>query len=234
VSPSEHATRFQVRCGIPARLAVTVRNSIDAVRMASGDGHLPRRFLGLDEDTPLVVFSSRIDSQKRPLDAVRIFASATEAAPSAVLAVVGRGELEGEVRAEAERLGVGDRVRMVGYQTNIPDWLAAATVWILPTERENFSVAVLEAMAAGCPVLSTSCPGNDEVLIDGTNALTFAVGDVDAGAAGLRTLLGDGLLREKIGRAAETTARELSVDSMVESYRTLYSRHPDAPACLRD
>ena len=57
--------------------------------------------------------------------------------------------------AEAKRLGLADRVRLVGYQTNVPDWLAAATVWLLPTERENFSVAVLEALAAGCTVLST-------------------------------------------------------------------------------
>ena len=67
-----------------------------------------------------------------------------------------------------------DRVRLVGYQTNVPDWLAAATVWILPTERENFSVAALEAMAAGCAVASTICPGNAEVLLDGVNSLTFA------------------------------------------------------------
>ena len=72
-------------------------------------------------------------------------------------------------------------MRLAGYQTNVADWLAAATVWLLPTERENFSVAVLEALAAGCAVLSTTCPGNDEVLTDRENRGLFPVGDIPRG-----------------------------------------------------
>jgi glycosyltransferase involved in cell wall biosynthesis len=227
-SPSAHGTNFQIRCGIPANLAVTVRNSIDTTRMASGDGRVPRRLLGIDDRTPLIVFTSRIDSQKRPLDAVRIFTAVADDFPSAVLAFVGQGALEDAVSTEAARLGVRDRVRLVGYQTNIPDWLAAASVWVLPTERENFSVAVLEAMAAGCPILSTSCPGNDEILVDGTNSLTFPIGDVHAGTVGLRALLGDAGMREKMSRACQATAQEFAVDSMVESYCSLYRRSPAA------
>jgi glycosyltransferase involved in cell wall biosynthesis len=224
VSPSTHGTRFQMRCGIPARLAVTVNNSIDTEKAASGDGARPRDLLGVDADTPLVVFTSRVDSQKRPADAVRIFSKVADEYPSAVLVFVGNGTLEEAVVAEAARWGISDRVRLVGYQTNIPDWLAAATVWILPTERENLSVAVLEAMAAGCAIVSTSCPGNDELLIDDTNASMFPVGDVDTGAARLRALLGDSTLRERLGSEARAAASEYSVARMVDNYCHLYQR----------
>ena len=121
----------------------------------------------------------------------------------------------------------------MGYQTNIRDWLAAATVWILPTERENFSVALLEALAAGCPILTTSCPGNDEVLVDEQNALTFAIGDVDAAARGLDRLLSDGSLRSRLSTGAHATAGNYSAERMVESYRQLYNRLPSLPASLR-
>jgi glycosyltransferase involved in cell wall biosynthesis len=224
VSPSDHGTRFQRRCGLPADIAVTVRNSIDVAAMAGGDAAVARQALGVGADAPIVLFCSRIDSQKRPVEAVRIFAAVADEFPSAVLVYIGRGALEQAVAREAGQHGLGERVRLVGYQNNVPDWLAAATVWLLPTERENFSVAVLEALAAGCAVVSTTCPGNDEVLVDRVNALTFPVGDVEAGARALRELLVDESLRERLRGEATTTAQAYTAESMVDGYRQIYAR----------
>lgn len=222
VSPSEHGTRFQRACGVPDRLAQTIRNSIDYDAFSAGDPTPVRRSLGLDDNTPVVLFSSRLDAQKCPLDAVRAFARAAPDPSDAVLVFVGSGELEAAILEEAGRLGVGDRVTMAGYQLNVVDWLAAATIWILPTERENFSVALLEAMAAGCPIVATVCPGNDEVLVDGSNALTFAVGDVATAAEQMRRLLQDRELRDRLSAGARSTARSHAVEHMVEQYRQTY------------
>ena len=189
VSPSRHASEFQVRCGVPVGLASTVYNSVDINAVSHGDGSVPRAALGIGPTDQVVLFCSRLDSQKRPLEAVQIFDGVAREFPSAVLVFVGQGSEQGAVEAEAARLGITERVRLVGYQTDVPNWLAAATVWLLPTERENFSLAVLEGLAAGCPVLSTSCPGNDEVLVDRQNALTFRVGDVAGATVALRELL---------------------------------------------
>jgi glycosyltransferase involved in cell wall biosynthesis len=233
VSPSDHASRFQRRCGIPASLVTTVRNSIDVATMAGGDATVARRQLGVGADVPLVMFTSRLDGQKRPLEAVAIFAAVADDVPAARLVFVGRGEENDAVVAEVARRGLSDRVDMVGYQTNVPDWLAAATVWLLPTERENFSVAVLEAMAAGCAVLSTTCEGNDEVLVDGVNSRTFAVGDVAAGAVALRELLTDTEQRHRLGAAAAAVAGGYTVANMVDQYRRLYHRAAEVPMVLR-
>jgi glycosyltransferase involved in cell wall biosynthesis len=232
VSPSDHGSRFQQRCGIPAATAVTVHNSIDVARWSSGDPRGPRAALGVGDGTPLIVFSSRLDEQKRPIDAVRIFAGVASEFPAARLVFVGDGALRGAVAAEAARLGVDDRVDLVGYQTNVEDWVAAATVWILPTERENFSVAVLEALAAGRPVLSTSCPGNDEVLVDGENATVFAAGDVGDAIVRLRALLADGALRDRLAVGGASTAARFSADRMVDGYRRLYVRADEVPRRL--
>ena len=233
VSPSAHGSRFQRRLGVPDHLVTTVRNSIDVAAMHRGDGTSVRAALGVDGDVPLVVFTSRLDGQKRPLEAVRIFAGVAAEFPTARLVFVGRGDEHEAVVAEAASRGLGDRVDMMGYQTNIADWLAAATVWLLPTERENFSVAVLEAMAAGCAVLSTTCQGNDEVLVDGENSRTFAVGDVAGAEVALRELLGDPAQRSRLGAAAERAAAAYSVPNMVDQYLRLYHRSPGLPASLR-
>lgn len=233
VSPSDHGTRFQVRCGVPPRLTRTIRNSIDVSAMASGDGAAARAALGVDGDVPVVLFSSRLDGQKRPVDAVQAFTAVADDFPTAVLVFVGGGEEEAAVTAAAAESGVTDRIRMVGYRTNVADWLASSTVWILPTERENFSVAVLEALAAGCAVLSTDCPGNDEVLVDGVNARLFHAGDVAAAAAGLRELLGDKQLRSRLAFEAGTSAKAFSAQHMVDEYRTLYAEHGVALKTVR-
>jgi glycosyltransferase involved in cell wall biosynthesis len=233
VSPSDHGTEFQRRLGIPAPISVTVRNSIDVQGMAGGDGRGPRERVGLGPDDPMILFCSRIDGQKRPVDAVRIFAGVAGEFPTATLVFVGQGDQVDAVTKEAASLGIGNRVRFAGYQTNVPSWLAASTVWLLPTERENFSVAVLEALAAGCVVLSTSCRGNDEVLVNRQNSLTFPVGDVAAATDALRALLRDPSLRQRLSDAGRRAAQQYSVDNMVESYRRIYTRAKDVPAALR-
>jgi glycosyltransferase involved in cell wall biosynthesis len=226
VCPSNHSRRSQLAFGVSVARVRVIHNSVDLSRFGGGVAQKARNALGVDEDTPLVVFTSRLDEVKRPLDAIEAFARVAPDFPSAQLVFVGQGNLEEGTRAAAKRLGLTARVRFVGYQDNVEDWLAAATVWILPTERENFSLAVLEAMAAGRAIVSTMSPGNDEVLIDGDNALTNAVGDLAAMAASLHRLLSDPPLRARLGAAARATAHRYASERMVDAYAECYSRRP--------
>lgn len=224
VSPSDHASAYQRACGVPSTHTVTIRNAIDLRQISNGDGQGPRAELGLGVDDPLIVFTSRMDEQKRPQDAVRMFARVAQAHPRARLAFVGAGGECAGVATLAGGLGVSDRVHLMGYRNNIADWLNAATVWILPTERENFSVAVLEALAAGRPVLSTSCEGNTEVLVDEDNALLFSPGDIASGSERLARLLTDVELRQRLARRGAECAERYGIDRMVDEYLDLYSR----------
>jgi len=223
ICPSKHGRRAQISYGVPAELVSTIYNGVDVKRFSSGQASIAQKALGLGPKTPLVVFSSRLEPQKRPFDALHAFqrVAATDREPHLVF--VGRGALEPELRAAVQQNGLADRVHFSGFQTNIPDWLAAATVWYLPTESENFSLAILEALAAGCPILSTLCQGNDEVLEDGTNALTTAVGDVEAQAAALKRLLREPALRQSLSAAAQNSARRYSVEAMVKEHSRAYA-----------
>ncbi len=146
-----------------------------------------------------------------------------ERRPDAHFVFVGGGTLEAAVRERAAASGLGPRLHFAGHQTNVPDWLAAATVWFLPTEAENFSLAVLEALAAGCPILSTLCRGNDEVLLPEENALTTDVGDVAGMAAALERLLADPALRTRLGAAARQTAQGFTRERMVDKHLACYN-----------
>ena len=223
VCPSEHGRQKQLRNGVPPNRVCTIRNGIDTQRFASGNAEAARRLLGLPPESPLLVFTSRLDAQKRPLDALTAFCGVSAEFPALHLIYVGTGEQSEMVRERAMQTGLSDRVHLMGFRSDIPDWLAAATVWILPTETENFSLSVLEALAAGCPILSTFCPGNAEALRDGHNSLLTAVGDTEAQIQALRRLLSDASLRQRLGEAARHDAEQFRLDRMVTSYADLYA-----------
>jgi glycosyltransferase involved in cell wall biosynthesis len=222
ICPSEHSRRYQIRLGVPEQRAAVIRNSVDVRRFGSGNPAIARDALRLGSDDQLVLFSSRLDEQKRPLDAVSAFANIANDFPQAHIVVLGTGTLEDAVRAAAREHGLERRVHLVGHQDNVQDWLAASTVWILPTERENFSLAVLEAMAAGCAIVSTNCRGNDEVLIDGRNALTTEIGAIEAMTAALRRLLSDAVLRARLGANARAAVAAYSAECMVDAHLKYY------------
>jgi|GEM_PF-1561872 len=213
----------QLDYGVPPRYLQLIYNGIDVERFGSGDARAVRRELGVAENDRLILFSSRLEAQKRPLDAVRAFRQIADDFPDVRLVFAGVGSLAADTRAEAEHLGLDGRVHFVGQQFNVPDWLSAATVWILPTETEGFSLAVVEAMAAGCPIVSTVCPGNNEVLVNEENSLLTAVGDVDGQAACLRRLLSDEGLRARLGANARSKAQQYSLNGTFEEHLACYT-----------
>jgi glycosyltransferase involved in cell wall biosynthesis len=223
VCPSDHSRRTQASYGVAADRLQTIHNCVDIARYGHGDAGAARRALGVDDSRRLVVFTSRLEPQKRPVDALHAFQGLAADFPDADLVFVGRGSLEEDLRQDTARSGVAGRVHFAGYRTNVPDWLAAAAVWFLPTESENFSLAVLEAMAAGLPIVSTCCPGNDEVLDDGQNALVTAVGDVPAMEQALRRVLRDPALEARLRAGACRTVSGYSTERMVNEYARCYN-----------
>jgi glycosyltransferase involved in cell wall biosynthesis len=223
VCPSAHGQRTQRHYGLPAERTVTIYNGVDTTRYAAGNGSSVRTQLGIAPDTPLILFASRFHPQKRPVDVIQAFARIAAIRSDVHLAMVGAGPLQAEVETAVAALPVGrERVHLPGHQSNIPDWLAAATLYVLPSQRENFSLAIIEALAAGCAVVSTQCQGNDEILENRKNALTVPVGDVRTLAQMLLTALGDAELRARLGAAGRTTAAAFTRDAMVRQYLDLY------------
>jgi glycosyltransferase involved in cell wall biosynthesis len=222
VCPSRHSMDTQLRYGVGAGFLRHIPNGVDLARYQNGDSVRIRRELRICLDQPLIVFTSRLDTQKRPLDALAAFIRIASDYPDCHLAFVGAGSLDAELRGMAETSRFSARIHLAGHRTDIADWLAAATIWVLPTAAENFSLAVLEALSAGCPIVSTMCRGNDEILVADQNALIHGVGDIDGLSLALRRLLDDPPLRTKLSANARQTSMKYGVDQMLDRYTDLY------------
>ena len=139
------------------------------------------------------------------------------------LAIAGRGEEEAPLRARAAALGIAERIHLLGFREDIPDILAAADLFAMPSLSEGLPLALVEAMSFGLPVVVTRVGGVPEVVTDDVDALLVPPSDVDALASALRRLLDDPALRRRLGDAARTRARrDYAIATMADRYERLY------------
>ena len=206
----------------PARTRV-IRSGIDlaAFRNASGGLGLRER-LGVPTAAPLVVQVGNLKPQKAPLDFVRVAASVARTVPDARFLVAGDGPLRGRAERLAARLGVADRVLLPGWIEDVPAVLDAADVAVLTSRHEGLPRAVVEALAAGVPVVATAVDGTPEVVRHGINGLLAVPGDVEGLARAVARLLGDPELRHRMAAAAPEGLEAFDIDRMVREQEALY------------
>ncbi len=141
-------------------------------------------------DSPVVGMVARLDAIKDHLTLIRAFAIFRPAAPTATLWIVGDGPLRPALEAEAGRLGVAEATRFLGRRTDVPELLGQMDLYAFSTTRdEGFGIALIEAMAAGVPIVATDVPACREVLDGGAAGLLAPPADPVALAAGLLRLI---------------------------------------------
>lgn len=187
----------------PAKV-VTVYNGV----RAGAPGRDPasvRRELGLAEGDPVVGVVARLDRMKR-LDR---FLDVIARLPEARGVVVGDGPEAAGLTARAEEIGVTDRVVFTGHREDVVDLLQVMDVFLLVSDREGMSNAMLEALSQGVPVVSTPVSGAREALTsEGTPPGRIVDPEVEGLTRAVRSLLQDVGLRERMSRAARERARE--------------------------
>jgi glycosyltransferase involved in cell wall biosynthesis len=146
------------------------------------------------------------------------------------LAIAGRGEEEGPLRAYAAAEGLDGRVHLLGYRQDIPDILAAADLFVMPSLSEGLPLALVEAMSAGLPVVASEVGGIPEVVEHDHEALLVPAGEPEALAAALSRLMHDDAAREALGAAARRRAlSDFGVRAMGDAYERLYRGKAVAP-----
>jgi N-acetyl-alpha-D-glucosaminyl L-malate synthase BshA len=169
----------------------------------------------------LLVHVSNFREVKRVKDVVRIFARLRRAMP-ATLMMVGDGPDRNDAEQEARDLGISDEVHFLGRLDTVAPLLAAADLFVLPSQTESFGLAALEAMACGTPVLATSVGGLPEVITDGVEGLLEPVGSVEAMARRAIDLLKDPAVHGRMRAAALARATQFSTDAVVPQYEAFY------------
>lgn len=178
----------------------------------------------------LVMHISNFRPVKRVRDIVRIFARVCQRVPS-VLVMVGDGPERGGAEEETRLLGLQEDVFFLGKIDVVAPLLAAADLFLLPSQSESFGLSALEALASGVPVVASRAGGLPEVVRDGVTGALREVGDVEGMATAAVDILGDDDRWRAMSRAAAADARaRFSRDQVVEQYEHLYRRAVGADA----
>jgi glycosyltransferase involved in cell wall biosynthesis len=185
---------------------------------SSGTRAVKRAEAGLG-DTFTIGWAGRLTEIKRPLDLIRVLA----AVPGATLVLAGDGDLRHVTEALARELSVSDRVRFLGYVSDLGSWYAAFDAFLLTSENEGAPVVAIEALAAGVPVVATAAGGTGTVVDDRETGYLAPVGDVAALAAHLRSLRDDATLRTTMGaEGARRMRQRFAIERMVGDIERLY------------
>ncbi|GAA1920170.1 hypothetical protein GCM10009737_22100 [Nocardioides lentus] len=202
---------------------VVVPNGIPlAPPPTAADRAAARAALGLPDDAFVVGIVARLSAQKAHHVLLEAFVAVRAAVPRARLVVVGGGERDAELRALAVRLGIGDAVLFAGVRRDVGALLPGFDVACLSSVHEAAPLTVLEAMAAGVPVVATRCGALADLVEDGREGVLVDVGDTGALAAALVGLSADEDRRLATGRAARVRAEhDFAVERTARGYEDL-------------
>ena len=234
VSPSTHTMLKSL--GVEAPIEI-VYNGVDVERFARA-APAPRPDLGLPPDAFVLMYVGRLGEEKNVEALLEAYAIARRSAPRAILALVGDGPHTPRLRECASQLGLADGVRFLGMHSydEIPSTLGAADAFVTASITEGHPMTIIEALAAGRPVLAFDVPGIRETVIDAENGLLAQV-DVRALAQNMTRVATDAELHARLSEGARRTAArcdiQVTAQRIVEYYECLIrearnGRSPDA------
>jgi glycosyltransferase involved in cell wall biosynthesis len=182
-----------------------------------------RRYLGVEDNRFVVGWVGRMTAVKRTDDVLDAFKRLSERGVAAKLCLVGDGPDRGYLERRAQELGIMRDTLFLGYQEDVAPFYAAFDALVLPSGNEGTPVSVIEALAAGTPVVATRVGGVPDVVRDGEDGFLVEPGDTEALAQRLTELATNGGLRERVGAAGrERVLARYAVERLVDDVDRLY------------
>lgn len=228
VAVSEDLKRFVVeKVGIDSSRITVLYNGVDLPQATDpADIEACRRAMNLPDTDHVVGVVGNLYPVKGHQYLIDAIPAVLEKCPDSSFVFAGRGQLETDLKQQVNRLGLDKRVHFLGLRQDIPRVLALLDVFVLPSLSEGLSMAILEAMMAGKPVIATSVGGNPEIVTDEETGFLVPPRDSHALAERLVTLLKNRHLAAQLGEHGKRRAeRQFSLQSMVNAYESLYAEH---------
>ncbi|WP_448243616.1 glycosyltransferase [Pseudoxanthomonas mexicana] len=218
--------RFEEQGIQPRRGLLAVPNGIRLERFRPADAAARKALvaeLGWPADSRIIGTVGRLQPVKDHALLLRAFAKVRMQVPEAVLLIAGDGPLREALETQAAQAGLGEAVKFLGDRHDVPRLLAGMELFTLSSSSEGYSIALLEACAAGLPVVATDVGGNREIIRDGANGRLVPATDAAALATALIALLREPVSAAEMGRMGRTWAQaEASFRTMAERYHRLY------------
>lgn len=211
--------------GIPEHRVGVIYNGIDLSRFArtSPDRNAVRRELGVKPTDLVLLQVARLDYLKDHATAIRTVQRVAQQRPDVHLLLAGEGPEHSAIEAMVKQQNLGDQVRLLGLRSDVTRLLAAADLFLLTSISEGIPLTVIEAMAAGLPVVSTNVGGVGEVMVDPETGLLAPAGDDAALAAHILRLSADPALSRRMGQKGRERAQALFSEArMHAAYHELY------------
>ncbi len=218
------------KCEREAEMIHAVDAHVPVTLVANGVDTSAFRVAPIADGGPLrLICVARLIERKGQHHLIEALRRLRDSGVAATLDLIGTGDAEATYRRQAEAAGLAGQVRFVGYvpREQIAEHYAAAHAFVLPSYNEGMSVATLEALAAGLPVVVTRTGGTAELVEERVNGLTFDWGDLDVLTAHLARLAADRALAQRMGAAARQRAEQFSWEAAAEQYAAMFEQLVD-------
>ena len=203
---------------------ITISNGVDCQRfeLAGNKAELCRE-LNLDLNACLIVVVGRLHVQKGHCYLIDAATTIIDQFPQVHLLFIGEGELKQTLQEQVQKLGLTENICFLGTRGDIPAILAAVDLFVLPSLWEGLSIALLEAMAAGKPIVATAVSGTNQVMITDQTGLLVPPGDSQALAEAIIQVLSDPMHAQTMGAAARQHVKEnFSAQKQANEHLALY------------
>lgn len=223
VAVSDHLRGELIAAGAPLARTVRVHNGVEL--HPPGDRRIWRERLGVPSSTKLVGCIANVRPSKAYDVLIRAAAEVRKHAPETQFMAAGEAhpELSPKLEVMIDELGLRGAFHFVGHRDDVQDLLAAMDIFVLSSTSEGFSIATIEAMAAGKACVVTRSGGPEEIIEDGRTGLLVAAGDSHALADGLLRMLESPAESAAMAEQARVAVEQrFSVRKMVSSYEDLY------------
>jgi glycosyltransferase involved in cell wall biosynthesis len=204
IAVSEHTRLMFVRMGWPPDRWAVIPNAVAEESFARRLDPSARAALEDGSGRAIAVVPARLDVQKGHADLLE----AARHLPDVRFLCVGDGDLLQDLKDRARVLGVEDRVSWLGFRTDIDELLGSCDLVVLPSLYEGFPLALIEAMAAGKPVVATDIGGTRELVVDGVTGLLVPPAAPRELAEAVKKVLGDRALADRLREAGRARAEQ--------------------------
>jgi 1,2-diacylglycerol 3-alpha-glucosyltransferase len=238
VAPSAGMRDVLLRLGVDAAIEV-VPNGVDLTPFHTSIQPLARAQFGFNQEDVVLIYVGRLGPEKNLPFLLRSFGGAVQAYDNAKMLIIGDGPERDNLEDRVKHMGIGDNVRFLGIITyeEVPNYLAMADAFVTASVTEVHPLSVIEAMAAGLPVLGIDSPGIGDTIQDGETGLLVAEEELASFTAKMVRLIVDCDSRQAMGQRARQAANKYAIENttqmMLDNYKKVIRQAAGKQRTLR-